>query len=398
MTGQDATEAWASSGLMALTGNPEDPPVAGPGDPAGSLREAGACFERLSEAAGRPVRLDWPALAGERAALLGLRRRGTWSPNGSCRMLRAADGWLALNLPRAEDFELVPAWLGSDPTWAGAVRAVEHSPVDDLVADAVPLGLAVAAVPETGRPVLGVEMVAMAASSTPRTVEGAVVVDLSALWAGPLAASLLTAAGCRVIKVESTRRPDGARAGHRGFFDLLNGGKQSVALDFESPDGRAALAALVSRADVVVESSRPRALAHLGLGPDSEGVRAGQVWVSITGHGREGVGRDRAAYGDDAAVAGGMVAWADDTPMFCGDAVADPLAGVHGAVAALGALASGWSGTIDVVLRDIAAECVGRTATAVTTSTPAAPPRARQVTQRAPPLGQHTDAVLADLR
>ena len=37
------------------------------------------------------------------------------------------------------------------------------------------------------------------------------VVDLAALWAGPLAASLLTMAGARVIKIESRTRPDAAR-------------------------------------------------------------------------------------------------------------------------------------------------------------------------------------------
>ena len=37
------------------------------------------------------------------------------------------------------------------------------------------------------------------------------VVDLSALWAGPLCAHLLGLAGARVVKVESLGRPDGAR-------------------------------------------------------------------------------------------------------------------------------------------------------------------------------------------
>ena len=61
------------------------------------------------------------------------------------------------------------------------------------------------------------------------------VVDLSALWAGPLAASLLQRNGAEVIKVEDTRRPDGARRGDAAFYDLLNAGKRSVALDLSSP-------------------------------------------------------------------------------------------------------------------------------------------------------------------
>ena len=99
------------------------------------------------------------------------------------------------------------------------------------------------------------------------------------------------------------------------FYDLLNGDKESVALDFRSPAGRAALAALVERADLVIESSRPRALAQLGLGPDGTGIRPGQVWLSITGHGRDDTERDRVALATT-AVAGGMVAWAGDVPFF----------------------------------------------------------------------------------
>jgi hypothetical protein len=60
-----------------------------------------------------------------------------------------------------------------------------------------------------------------------------------------------------------------------------------------------------------------------------------RVWTSITGHGRAGAAGDRVAFGDDAAVAGGLVRWAADTPMFLGDAVADPLTGMVAAAATL---------------------------------------------------------------
>ena len=84
--------------------------------------------------------------------------------------------------------------------------------------------------------------------------------DLSSLWAGPLCGRILADAGARVTKVESTARPDGAHQGGAAFFDLLNGGKEQVAFDLDTDDGRAALQQLVARADVVIEASRPRAL------------------------------------------------------------------------------------------------------------------------------------------
>jgi hypothetical protein len=177
-----------------------------------------------------------------------------------------------------------------------------------------------------------------------------VVVDLSAMWAGPLCARLLGLAGMRVIKVESVRRPDGARAGDPRFFDWLHGGHASVGLDLATSGGRAALAQLVAAADVVIESSRPRALAQLGIDVEAAvGARPGITWVSITGHGREGAAGRRVAFGDDAAVAAGLVAHDDqDRPVFCGDAIADPITGLSAAVGALSSVAAGGGHLVDV--------------------------------------------------
>ena len=58
----------------------------------------------------------------------------------------------------------------------------------------------------------------------------------------------------------------------------------------------------------MIETSRPRALAALGLAPEMIPHRHGQVWLSITGYGR--AAPERVAFGDDAAVAGGLVGWA----------------------------------------------------------------------------------------
>ena len=123
----------------------------------------------------------------------------------------------------------------------------------------------------------------------------------------------------------------------------------SVRLDFRSPTGRAEAAALIDAADVVIEASRPRALEQLGLGPDNRPPRPGRVWLSITGHGRSWPGRDWVAFGDDAAVAGGLVGRdADGGPVFCGDAIADPITGLAGAVAVLRALEAGGGKLIDL--------------------------------------------------
>jgi crotonobetainyl-CoA:carnitine CoA-transferase CaiB-like acyl-CoA transferase len=185
---------------------------------------------------------------------------------------------------------------------------------------------------------------------------GAVVADLSSMWAGPLCARLLGLAGAEVIKVESPARPDGARSGNREFFDWLHAGHRSVVVDFGTRAGRAVLASLLKVADVVIESSRPRALAAAGVAPDMIPHPPGQVWLSVTGYGRSLPGR--VAFGDDAAVAGGLVGWAAGepaVPVFCADAVADPLSGACGALAVARSRAAGGGELIDLSMRDVAA-------------------------------------------
>lgn len=164
-----------------------------------------------------------------------------------------------------------------------------------------------------------------------RTVKDALVVDFSALWAGPLCAHLLGLAGARVVKVETPTRPDGARRGDRAFYDLLHAGHRSVVLDPATPAGRRALAGLVRAADIVIEASRPRALAGFGLDAEAA-VAGGTRWVSITADGRAS---GRIGFGDDVAAGGGLVCRdADLSPLFCGDAIADPLTGLTAAVLA----------------------------------------------------------------
>ena len=58
------------------------------------------------------------------------------------------------------------------------------------------------------------------------------------------------------------------------------------------------------------------------------------VWVRITGHGVDGDAAHWSAFGDDAAVAGGLGGRSPEGPVFCGDAIADPLAELHAALGA----------------------------------------------------------------
>src|SRR5262249_36579837 len=140
----------------------------------------------------------------------------------------------------------------------------------------------------------------------PRGKGKPLVIDLSSLWAGPLCSHLLHKLGADVVKIESTRRPDGARRGPALFFDLMNAGKRSVALDFSSREGRESLHALVRKADIVIEGSRPRALRQLGLDAEQVIAECVTTWVSINGYGRDEPQENWIAFGDDAGVAAGL--------------------------------------------------------------------------------------------
>ena len=379
---------WAGSGAMALTGHPEAAPVASPAPALARLGQVTAEFARVTGEIGKQVRADPAELIAGRAALAGFTRGGQVSAGGSSFLLRSADGWCAVTLSRTDDVAAVPAIVGAlgldgasldgagldgiatrAQARAALAAVAQGARAADLAAAAQLLGVPAAALPAAPPRATGAEPAASAASWPPwratRIAEsaagaglaGAVVADLSSMWAGPLCARLLGLAGAHVIKVESTSRPDGARSGNSEFFDWLHAGHRSLSADFGSAEGRAALAALLGAADVVIEASRPRALAALGLSPDMAPHRPGQVWLSITGYGRSVP--SRVAFGDDAAVAGGLVGWTSDgsspEPVFCADAVADPLAGACGALAVARSRSAGGGELIDLSMRDVAA-------------------------------------------
>jgi len=193
----------------------------------------------------------------------------------------------------------------------------------------------------------------------PADIGDLVVVDLSALWAGPLVGSVLVRLGARVVKVESTTRPDGARVGSPRHFATLDRGKEPATLDLTTPVGRSHLHRLVEGADVVITSARPRALEQLGLDP-VEAVCAGRprVWVMVTGYGTDPASAARVAFGDDAAAAGGLVVRDDRGPCFCADAVADPVTGLAASAAVLRALADGGEHLLVASMADVAGSLV----------------------------------------
>lgn len=353
--------AWVESGLMWLTGHADQAPLICPAPVASCAEGVLKALEALpggDALAGMNVA---QVLSG-RAVLLNLSRNGPISANGHCRLLEAVDGWIAVNLARKADWELVPAWLQDDRTqfdWQAIITCVADSKVEELIEQAGLLGLPVAEVAKPQpRPWLRVGQTGPK-SSRSLSDHRPLVVDLSALWAGPLASHLLLRLGARVIKVEDWQRPDGAREGNVDLYNLLNAGKESLAVDLRSDAGISALKSLIAKADIIIEGSRPRALRQLGIDAAALVVqKPGLTWLSITGYGRGPEEQNRVAFGDDAAVAGGLV-WlmhqSCGERVFCGNAIADPLTGLHAALAAWAGWLSGEATLLDVALRNVVA-------------------------------------------
>lgn len=321
--------------------------------PAAVLRCAAEVAEDLYSLG--DIAVDAGQLLTGRSRMLSIAPSGQVSAGGATHLLRALDGWCAITLSRRDDIEAVPALIEADEApndpWPAVRQWVAQRRVADVVGRARLLDVPVAVLGETAP--ASPRVVPLGATGPPRRAAGLLVADLTSMWAGPLCGQLLLRAGATVVKVESPSRPDGTRVGSKAFFDWMNAGKLSYAVDFDTEPEK--LRTLLEAADVVLEGSRPAALPRRALGPHHIAGPTGRVWLRISGHGSFGEYRQRCAFGDDAAVAGGLVRWASGEPTFCGDAIADPLTGLTATREVFRALARGGGELIDVALAEVAA-------------------------------------------
>jgi hypothetical protein len=384
MVSVNAASDWASSGLAYLTGPTDGTPDFSRAAVLAEARRVTADIERVLG-----VEVDAATILAGRAALLGLTRRGRISAGGATHLLAAVDGWCAVALPRDDDIASLPALMQvdaiNDDPWATLSCWAATRSIDEVVDRARLLDIAVAALSEAAAEPPTVRR--CGTSSWPSRADGLLVADLSSLWAGPLCGQLLARAGAIVVKVESPSRPDGTRRGEPAFFDWMNAGKLSYCVDFDSESD--ALHRLLDVADIVIEGSRPAALRRRGLSAEDVPARPGRIWLRVNGYRDQ---TNRPAFGDDAAVAGGLVGAGDDGPVFCGDAIADPLSGLEAARAVGESLRRGGGEVIDVAMAQVAARYAALPPSTGAAATPDRPLRPA-VVPSASPLGADNAAV-----
>jgi crotonobetainyl-CoA:carnitine CoA-transferase CaiB-like acyl-CoA transferase len=177
-------------------------------------------------------------------------------------------------------------------------------------------------------------------------LDGVRVLDLSRLVAGNMLSLQLADFGAEVVKIEDPKRGDPLRdwrvEGVSAYWKVYARNKKSVALNLREARGRGLLLALAETADIVIENFRPGTLEDMGLGPAELHARnPGLIVIRISGFGQDGPYRDRPGFGTLVEAMSGFAAkngYEDRPPVLPPLALADMVAGLYGASAALVAL------------------------------------------------------------
>ena len=192
-------------------------------------------------------------------------------------------------------------------------------------------------------------------------LRGVRILDLTHVWAGPLATRVLADLGATVVKVEGPmgRGPREFRGGLpiggwlegkppaepwnvNAVFVKLQRNKQSLAIDLKTDAGRDTFLELVAVADVVMENFSARAMPALGL--DYARLAAANpriIYVSMPGFGNSGPYRDRVAFGPSVEPMSGLttvMGYGPGEPRNTAMALMDPITGVCATAAVVDAL------------------------------------------------------------
>jgi crotonobetainyl-CoA:carnitine CoA-transferase CaiB-like acyl-CoA transferase len=180
-------------------------------------------------------------------------------------------------------------------------------------------------------------------------LEDITVLDLSRILAGPYCSMLFRDFGARVIKVEDPKKGDDTRhfgppfkEGESAYFISVNRGKESIAIDLKSEQGKAIIRKLIQKSDILLENFRPGTLDRLGFSHEAAAeINPKIIYVSVSGFGRTGPLKDKPGY--DLAIQGfsGMMSLTgipDGPPFKFGTSIADILSGIYAFTGALLAL------------------------------------------------------------
>ena len=165
------------------------------------------------------------------------------------------------------------------------------------------------------------------------------ILDLTRVWAGPLALRMLADFGAEVIKISDPRVPVDRESGTN---NKLNRNKLGLALRLDEPEGRQLILDLTNISDVVIENFRPRVMRNFDLTyEDLKTVKPDIIMCSMPGFGSEGEYAEYPAFGPSVETMTGissLMGYPGGPPMVSGIAYPDPLAAMNGAGSLMSAL------------------------------------------------------------
>ena len=182
----------------------------------------------------------------------------------------------------------------------------------------------------------------------PRPLEGIRVLSLCHVLAGPFATMVLADLGADVIKIERPDQGDLARQngpfkdGHSMYFQSMNRGKRSLALNLRSPKGKEIFLKLAEKADIVIQNFRVGTMERLGLDYSVLKWRNPRIiYASISGFGQTGPYATKTAFDIIVQGMGGMLSVTgepDGPPIRPGASLGDTICSLYTVVGILAAL------------------------------------------------------------
>ncbi|MEL7451972.1 MAG: CoA transferase [Pseudomonadota bacterium] len=180
-------------------------------------------------------------------------------------------------------------------------------------------------------------------------LKGVKIVDMSTVVLGPFATLIFGDLGADVIKVEAETGDIMRYAGSSPTGDLgpiytsLNRNKSSVQINAKTPDGKAALTALLKDADVFFHNVRLAGMERLGFDYDAvKAINPSIVYVHCAGFGADGPYAKRQAYDDLIQAASGFAHLSSlrdgSPPAYAPSLVADKTVGLFATYATIAAL------------------------------------------------------------
>lgn len=173
------------------------------------------------------------------------------------------------------------------------------------------------------------------------------VVELGAIFAGPMVGTHLGDLGAEVIKVEPDRGDDVRRLGAAKngvplWWKLVARNKRLVGIDLARAEGADVLLRIIARADVVVENFRPGKLESWGIDYAAiQCVNPQAILLHVSGYGRTGPYRDFPGFGTLAEAFSGLAytnGQPDGPPILPAFPVADHVTALFGTQSVLAAL------------------------------------------------------------